>query len=571
MHILREYQSQAVESVFKEWEEHRSTLVVAPTGCGKTQMFCEIIRRMLPRRAMVIAHREELIFQARHRLRDVCGVDGEIEMGELHALTDRLWRAPVIISTVQTQNAPWGVHKRMARFKPDDFGLLVIDEAHHAVADSYRNLIGYYRQNENLKVLGVTATPDRADEEALGQVFDSVAFDYEILDAIHGGWLVPVDQQFVHVDSLDFSRVRTTAGDLNGADLAQVMEEENNMQGVAGASLPIIGTRRSIVFTASVRQAEMLCNIYNRHRSGMAEWVCGTTPKEVRRIMLGRFADGTLQVVVNCGVLTEGFDNPAVEVIVMARPTKSRSLYAQMAGRSLRPLPGVVESEPDANNRRGLIASSPKPSALILDFVGNSGRHKLITSADILGGKVSDAALERALKKAKESEEPTRMDEALDQAEAELHEMIENARLRAEAQKAKVVAQVKYTQNFVDPFGVFALIPVRQRGWDQGRQLSPKQKAVLVKQGINPEGLPYEQGRQLLLEVFRRWDNKLCSFKQANVLKKYARVIGRDPKDKALVNVSREEASQLIDKIAALQNWRPRPRPQKRVPAAAPF
>src|SRR5205823_2117669 len=146
-------------------------------------------------------------------------------------------------------------------------------------------------------VLGVTATPDRADEEALGQIFESVAYDYEILDAINDGWLVPVMQQMVKITGLDFSHIRTTAGDLNGADLARVMEDEKNLQGMVGASIEIIGGKRTIMFTSSVRHAEMCCNILNRHHQGMAKWICGTTPKDERRQTLKDFENGKVQVV----------------------------------------------------------------------------------------------------------------------------------------------------------------------------------------------------------------------------------------------------------------------------------
>ena len=128
----------------------------------------------------------------------------------------------------------------MSKFDPQRFGVLIIDEAHHATSPTYRRVIDYYRTNPALKVLGVTATPDRADEEALGQVFQSVAFDYEVLDAIHDGWLVPIEQQMVHVEGLDYSSIRTTAGDLNGGDLAAVLEAEKNLQQMASASVAII-------------------------------------------------------------------------------------------------------------------------------------------------------------------------------------------------------------------------------------------------------------------------------------------------------------------------------------------
>src|SRR3990167_2301775 len=400
--ILRQYQTQASDAIMREFQESDSTLIVVPTGGGKTIIIADVIRRFHPQRAIVLAHREELIFQARQKIEAFTGFNCEIEMADFTAAAN-LWQLPeVIISTVQTQNSGT-TKKRMTRFNPNDFGLLVIDEAHHCTANSYRAVIDYYKSNPDLRVLGVTATPDRTDEEALGQVFKTVAFDYEILDAIHDGYLVPVEQQLVSISGLDFSNVRTTAGDLNGADLAAVMEQEEMMQGVASASIEIVGNRRAVVFTSSVKHAETISSIFNRHRNGMCEWVCGTTPKEERRRILDDFQNGRVQVVANCAVLTEGFDNTGVEVIIMARPTKSRSLYAQMAGRAMRPLPGVIDGleAASADERKSAIATSAKSSCKIIDFVGNSGRHKLMTTADILGGNVSEEAIEKALEGAR--------------------------------------------------------------------------------------------------------------------------------------------------------------------------
>ncbi len=430
----------------------------------------------------------------------------------------------------------------MSKFEPSQFGLLIIDEAHHATSPSYRRVIDYYRTNPALKVLGVTATPDRADEEALGQVFQSVAFDYEVLDAIHDGWLVPIEQQMVHVEGLDYSSIRTTAGDLNGGDLAAVMEAEKNLQQMASASVAIIGARRALVFTASVKAAEMTAEILNRHRSGMAEWVCGETEREQRRRVLAAFAAGKVQVVCNCGVLTEGFDDPGVEVVIMGRPTKSRALYSQMVGRSTRPLPGLVDGPETAEARKAAIAASAKPSCLVVDFVGNAGKHKLITSADILGGNVSEEAVDLAVTRARKAGGPVNMSEALDEAEEELKAQ---KRLAEAARRARLVATARFTTRAVDPFDVLHLDPVKPRGWDAGRELTEKQRALLARQGINPEKISFSEGRQLIAEIFRRWDGKLCSFKQAKVLRKY----GYD------TEMSFAEASATIDALAR-NGWR---------------
>lgn len=540
--ILRPYQSAASDAIFKEWQDNDSTLVVMPTGGGKTVLFADVIRRVFPKRALVVAHREELIFQARDKIQRVTGLSADVEMGEYRADGGLFGQARVVVSTIQTQCSGGDGGGRMSKFDPQRFGVLIIDEAHHATSRSYRRVIDYYRTNPALKVLGVTATPDRADEEALGQVFQSVAFDYEVLDAIHDGWLVPIEQQMIHVEGLDYSSIRTTAGDLNGGDLAAVMEAEKNLQQMASASLTIIGQRRALVFTASVKAAEMTAEIFNRHRAGMAAWVCGKTDREERRRVLADFAAGKLQVVCNCGVLTEGFDDPGVEVVIMGRPTKSRSLYSQMVGRSTRPLPGVVDGPETADDRRAAIAASAKPSCLVVDFVGNAGKHKLVTSADILGGKVSEEALELAVARTLKAGGPVKMAEALDEAEAELQEQ---KRLAEAARRARLVATARFTTQSVDPFDVLHLDPVKPRGWDNVKQLTEKQRSLLAKQGINPDGISFSQGKQLIAEIFRRWDGKLCSFKQAKVLRKYG----------YSTDVSFAEASATIDALAK-NNWR---------------
>lgn len=262
---------------------------------------------------------------------------------------------------------------------------------HNCTALSYRKILEYFKLNPDIKILGVTATPDRTDEEALGQVCDSVAFNYSITEAISDGWLVPISCQMVSIAGLDFSSVRTTAGDLNGADLAAIMEAEEVCQGVCSATLDIIGDKQTIVFTPSVKHAEMACAIFNRHKAGIAEWVSGKTEKEARRKIMDNVVSGKTQILCNVGVATEGFDAPGVEVIVMARPTKSRALYAQMAGRATRPQAGLVDQFATAAERRTAISSSKKPNAMLIDFVGNSGRHKLINGLDLLGGKYTEA------------------------------------------------------------------------------------------------------------------------------------------------------------------------------------
>jgi superfamily II DNA or RNA helicase len=521
--VLRHYQFDSVEAVFNQWETCSSTMVVLATGLGKTVTFCEVVRRLHPKRSIIIAHRTELIEQACAALKRI-GLSTEIEMAEHKA------------DASMFHNSGRKESKRMTKFRPQDFDCLVIDECHHSTASSYRAVIDHFRQNPNLKILMVTATPDRADEKALGLVCESVAFKFDIADAIEDGWLVPIQQQLVRVASLDYSHVRTTAGDLNGADLARIMEDEKNLQGMVGASIEIIGTRKSIAFTSSVRHAEMCCDIFNRHRAGMADWICGSTSDDDRKRILRRFKAGEVQVLANVGIATEGFDDPSVEVIIMGRATKSRSLYTQMVGRGTRPLPGVIDGLNSSYERRDAIAESAKPSAVVLDFVGNSGKHKLMTTADILGGDYTEEEKEEALKDIERSGKPKRISEAI----KELRLRIEQQKAAEAARKARLVAKVNYAVRPVSPFDAFDIKPRQDSKWDTGKPLSEKQRAVLQKMGVNPDELNYAAAKQLLHLSFKRRESGLCSIKQAQVLKKH----GYEPK-----KMTFQEASKIIDSL----------------------
>jgi superfamily II DNA or RNA helicase len=365
------------------------TLAVLPTGTGKTVCFAHVAKTWLDSdrgRVLIMAHREELIQQAADKVLQVTGLHADIEMGESRAdQCSLIDQAPVVITSVQTMCRP----NRHERFDPRQFGLLIVDEAHHATAPTYRRVIDHFAQNPDLRILGVTATPDRADEEALGQAFESVAFTYEIETAIQDGWLVPIEQQFVQVQGLDLSGCRTTAGDLNEGDLARIMETEENLHGVVHPALELAGDRPSLFFMASVAHAERGAEIANRHQAESAVCLHGKTPRDERREKLKAFSRGEFQHLFNCGLFLEGFDETSIAVVAMARPTKSRALYAQAVGRGTRPLPGLVDGLDDAAARRRAIAMSHKPGLLVLDFVGNSGRHKLVSTADILGGNYS--------------------------------------------------------------------------------------------------------------------------------------------------------------------------------------
>jgi len=565
-----------VSRCFEQWEQVRSTLACCATGCGKTRIGAEIIHRFLPKRTMFVAHRTELITQAQRAIDEIISFDNdlfsahqcEIEMADTYARHHAGLNSPVI-AMVQSLNTKAGFGRRMDRFDPMQFGLLIVDEVHHGVAQSYQAVINYFKRNPDLKILGLTATPDRLDEESLGQICESVAFDYEINNAIDDGWLVRVEQIMVPVSGLDFSHVKTTMGDLNQSDLAAIMEAESVVQSVVQPTLEVMfrlkpheldkvdpkdwehyltrifkDPRRTLVFTVSVNQAEMLANIFNRVIPGVADWVCGKTSEKQRDEKVHSFRCGEVPIMVNCGVFTEGFDSPEVSLIVQAKPTKSRALYSQMVGRGTRPLPGLVDQHRTAEARCKAIADSVKPSVIVLDFKGNSGRHKLITTVDLLGGNVTDQTLERAQQMMDKLGKVADTAEIIAEAEEDLKAEADARRRAEELRKHKIVARTAYSMRSVDPFDVFDITPVKTRGWDVGRVLSAKETNLLMQQGINPDGMEYSAAKALVIEIMTRFRLKQCSFKQAALLKKYD----------LPTTVSRTQASEWLNAIAA-NHW----------------
>lgn len=528
---LRPYQNEAVFGALTQLEEVGSTLIVQPTGTGKTVTFAEIIRRVLActtGKALVLAHREELIWQAADKIAKIAGYVPEIEMGQENRIRQLMpWR--VACSTVQTFG------RRLDKLADLDWCLIIIDEAHHAVADSYRKIIDAIRKvRPNVWILGVTATPDRTDELALGAMFRSVAFDYEMNDAVKDGWLVPIRQSLVYVEGLDYSGCKTTAGDLNQHDIAAAQQDEEVIHGMVKPTIELARGRKTIVFASPGKYetesaddyhvAERITEVFNRYLPDSAVRISGETDKQVRADTLKNYAAGKFQFLVNVGVFTEGFDEPGIEVVSMMRPTKSRSLYAQMIGRGTRPLPGVVEALDEASDRRSAIAASPKPVVHVVDFTGNSGKHKLVTARDILGGDMPDEIMERVAKIAQEGGERDVM--------ADIARAVHEASEEEKARRRQVLANVQYAIRDLDPFKVLDISPMRERGWAAAERCTDKQAEVLRNNGIDPTEIGKRQASKLIDEIFARRDQEKATYQQAARL--YA--LGLD------TSVSREEA-----------------------------
>ena len=339
--VLRPYQEECIQSVADSFNTNQSCLVVMATGLGKTVTAAEVVRQR-GGRSLWVAHRSELVEQAESTIGEITGVIPQVEMAERRAQMT-LGGSKCIVGSVQSLNAKRNGVSRLNRFDSLFFNTLVTDEAHHAVAKSWAKVANHFCENPELKHLGLTATPDRGDEAALGQIYGSCAFRYDIQDGVKDGWLVPILIQRIYMDEIDLSLIGKVAGDFNQGELATTMEKDRAMHGVAEAVLSEVGERKTIIFTSSVAHSHGLADILNHAKVGSAAAVDGKTPKEQRKRTLDNYRAGNIQFLCNVGIATEGFDIPNIECVAIARPTMSRALYAQMVGRGTSPLPKTVD------------------------------------------------------------------------------------------------------------------------------------------------------------------------------------------------------------------------------------
>jgi superfamily II DNA or RNA helicase len=510
--VPRPYQTAGIAAIDREWKAgKRSTLVVMPTGTGKTVVFSMVALAAvaLGQRALVLAHRTELLEQAEDKLRAV-GVRASIDQGaNVGSLT-----APVVIGSVQTLRGA-----RLLRYKPDAFDVIIVDEAHHAPAKSYRSILEHF---PGARVLGVTATPDRSDGNALSQCFESVAFTYEMRQAIREEFLVPLRAKRVLVRGVDLNGIKSHHGDFDQAELARVMAEEKALHGVVGPMLELAGDRKTLVFGVDVAHAKKLAEVINRHKPGAALAIDGSASRAERKAVLALFRAGRIQFLVNCALYTEGFDEPSIQCVALVRPTQSRALHTQMIGRVTRLL-GLTYAESVANG---------KPFGLVLDFVGNS-RHRLISPADALAGAVLGDT-ERAAAEAM-------LDGQTDLDAVLVHADEEAARKRAEA---KLVLLAQYRTKEIDPFLGDFMPPLDPDAPLWRKPATEAQLAAIDKAGLGvpPPGLSLGEASLMLDAVAARRKAGLATIPQVRLLER----MGMDTKGMLMTR-----ASALMVKLAS--------------------
>ncbi|WP_245879199.1 DEAD/DEAH box helicase [Streptomyces reticuliscabiei] len=377
----RPYQVDAIKALTAGWTGLNNRLaVVLPTGAGKTVVFANLIGQMLDKldgqRALVIAHREELIQQAADKIR---AVRPDLRVGIVKAERDEHQDVDVIVASIQTL----AVERRRNAIR--DIGLIIVDECHHAAARTYLDVLEHFGAWRGLPVAGFTATMTRTDG-GLAEVWEEVVFTLDILEMIEDGYLCDVRGKRIIVEGLDLDAVKTRNGDLQDGQLGQALDDSGAAKVVAEAYRQHAADRPGVVFTPTVDTAQSMAEAFTA--AGIpAAAIWGDMPKGDRAAVLDQYKTGAVQVLTNCMVLTEGFDAPWTSCVVIARPTKSAGLYCQMAGRGLR-------------------LFKDKKDALILDVMGASTRHKLASIVDLTDREVVMSDEEQTLREAvREAEE----------------------------------------------------------------------------------------------------------------------------------------------------------------------
>ena len=511
---LRPYQRAAEAAVLEQWASGAlRTLLVLPTGCGKTVVFSKVIedRVRAGDRCLILAHRGELLDQAADKLKRTTGLGCALEKGESSCLGS--WYR-VTAGSVQSLMR----EKRLARFAPDYFQTIVVDEAHHVLSDSYQRVLDHF---SGARVLGVTATPDRGDMRNLGQFFQSLAYEYTLPKAIREGYLCPIKALTIPL-KLDLTGVGVQAGDFRSADIDTALDPY--LEQIAREMEEHCRDRRTVVFLPLVKTSQKFQAILSARGFRAAE-VNGTS--QDRGAVLRDFEAGRYNVLCNSMLLTEGWDCPPVDCIVVLRPTKVRSLYSQMVGRGTR-------------------LASGKDHLLLLDFLWHTERHELCHPASLICE--SEEVARRMTENVQLAGAPVDIQEAMEQASEDV------VAQREEALAKQLAELCRRKKRLVDPLQFEMSIQAEDLtgyrpsfGWEMGPP-SDAQRTALERQGIRPDQIENAGKARLLLDRLNsRRTAGLTTPKQIRFLEgKGFRHVGAWQFD---------AAKRLIDRIAA-NDWR---------------
>lgn len=511
---LRPYQQEAKDSIFSQWENGiQNTLLVLPTGCGKTIVFAKVAEECVRRgdRVLILAHRGELLDQAADKIGNSTGLGCATEKAEQSCLGS--WFR-IVVGSVQSMMR----EKRLSQFPQDYFNTIIIDEAHHCISDSYQKVLQHF---PDANVLGVTATPDRGDMKNLGTVFESLAYEYTLPKAIKEGYLSPIKAVTIPL-KVDLSGVGMQSGDFKAGDLGTALDPY--LYNIAEEMKKYCQGRKTVVFLPLIKTSQKFRDILNENGFHAAE-VNGDS--QDRAEILQGFNNGKYDVLCNSMLLTEGWDCPSVDCVVVLRPTKVRSLYCQMVGRGTRLSPG-------------------KDHLLLLDFLWHTERHELCHPAHLI------CESEEVAKKMTENLESAAFPVDIEEAEKTAAEDVVAQREEA---LAKQLAEMKRRKRkLVDPLQFEMSIQAEDLagyvpafGWEMAPP-SDSQKQTLEKLGIMPDEIDNAGKASKLLErLDKRRQEGLTTPKQIRFLE-----------GKGFQHVGTwqfETAKKLIDRIAG-NGWR---------------
>lgn len=512
---LRPYQEEARSAVKSDWASGVDrTLVVLPTGTGKTIVFSRLVEDMVRegKRCLILAHRGELLDQAADKLYQSTGLKCAVEKAEESCLGS--W-CQVVVGSVQSLMRP----KRLEQFARDYFDVIVVDEAHHILSDSYQRIMEHF---DGAKVLGVTATPDRGDMRNLGQFFERLAYEYTLQKAIKEGYLCPIQAVTIPL-RLDLSGVSVQAGDFKSADIDTALDPY--LYQIVEEMRDYCADRKTVVFLPLIKTSAKFRDILNGMGFRAAE-VNGNSKD--RTEVLAAFDAGEYNVLCNSMLLTEGWDCPSVDCIVVLRPTKVRSLYSQMVGRGTR-------------------LSEGKDNLLLLDFLWHTERHELCHPASLICD--NDEVARRMTKNLEDAAGcPVDIEEAEQKASEDV------VAQREEALAKQLAEMRKRKRKLVDPLQFEMSIQAEDLsgyvptfGWEMA-PASDKQRQTLERLGIYPDMIDNAGKAALLLDrLAKRRSEGLTTPKQIRFLE-----------GKGFLHVGQwrfDDAKHLIDRIAA-NRWR---------------
>lgn len=503
---LRPYQKESIRAVLNEWNQTNKTLLVLPTGTGKTVVFSKIAQeRTRDGRVLILAHRGELLEQARDKLYKFTGLQASIEKAESHADD-----SDVVVGSVQTL-----INDERVSNLGENVRTIIVDEAHHVLSDSYQKVLNHF---PSAKVLGVTATPDRGDMKNLGKYFDSLAYEYTLPEAIKDGYLCPIRALTIPLD-IDLSSVKVSAGDFTLGSAGRAIEPY--LEQIADEMAKSCGSRKTVVFLPLIETSQKFCEMLNERGFKACE-VNGNSND--RAEILKDFEDGKYNVLCNSMLLTEGWDCPSVDCVVVLRPTKVRSLYCQMVGRGTRLYPG-------------------KDHLLLLDFLWHTERHRLCKPSVLIS---KNEQVEEKMNEFAEGKEID-LQELEEKAIRDVREERENAlKEELEKQRHKKKALVDPLQYEMSISGLDLSNYVPTFKWEE-KKPTDKQLAGLERMGINPDTIDSAGKASMLLDrLINRSKAGLSTPKQIRLLERF--------NFKHVGDWTRKEASKVIARLS-INRW----------------